>query len=142
VLFYAFFTRANHFNVALDETIFREQLDRWWTLAYAVLPKQGPEGIPEDLRCFPALIFQVLAIALQYRPLNCEPRLDELKFSPSHTIVDLSTEYSECGTALANFLGRAKPTFVGVQQSFLRDCWLVNSGDLIRAWDHSGESVK
>lgn len=142
VLFQHFFVCVNHLNAALDETIFREQVERWWSLAYDLLLKQGPEKLPEDLQCFPALIFQVLALALQFLPLSYDARLDELRFGPSQTFTDLSREYSDCSVALSKLVGRMRLTLVGVQQSFLRDCWLVNTGDLMQAWNHSGLTVK
>jgi len=129
VLFKCFFNGLNNLNAALDETIFREQLDHWWTLAHEVLLKQGPEKLPDDLRCFPALIFQVLALALQFLPLSLEPQVDELKFSPLQTFAELSRE-------------KSRPTLVGVQQSFLRGCWLTNTGDVMQSWNHSGQTVK
>lgn len=142
MLFQYFFTNANPLNSALDETIFREQLERWWELAYDILLKQGPEKLPKDFQCFPALIFQVLAVTLQLLPVSYDPRLDELKFGPLQTFAELSREYTDCGVDLSNLLGRAKTTLVGVQQSYMRDYWLLNSGDLMQAWNHSGETVK
>jgi len=142
LLFEFFFGNVNFLNAALDETFFREQWGQWWSSANDILLNQGPENLPEDLQCFPGLIFQVLAVALQFLPDSYNARIDELKFAPSQTISDLSSEYSECSEALSKLLIRTKPTLVGVQRSFLRDWWLVNTGDLMEAWNHSGETVR
>jgi hypothetical protein len=142
IIFDFFFKGVNNLNAALDETIFREQARRWWDSANDILLNNGPQNLPEDLRYFPALIFQVLAIALQFLPTLYDTRIDELKFAPSQTISDLSSEYSECSEALSRLLGRTKMTLGGVQRSFLRDWWLVNTGDLMEAWNHSGETVR
>jgi hypothetical protein len=141
VLFRHFFVDVNLINSALEETMFREQLDHWWSDAYGIILEKGPGDLPEDLRSFPALMFQVLAIALQSVPLSVTS-LDELKFAPSQTFLELSREYSECGVAMAKLFVRASPTLSGVQHSFMRDWWLVNMGDLIEAWNHSGETVR
>jgi hypothetical protein len=141
-LYQCFFTRFNALNSALDEGFFREQLNIWWNAAYDTFPKQGIEKLPSNIRCFPALIFQVLAIGLQFVQEPYDSGLDKLKFGPSQTFSELSREFTECGTALSNLLGLGNQTLIGVQQSFLRDCWLMNSGQLMDAWGHSGETVK
>jgi hypothetical protein len=142
VLFKHFFDDVNLLNSALDETMFREQLDHWWSDAYGIILEKGPGKLPEDLRSFPALIFQVLALALEFLPLSYDTRLDELKFTPSQTFLELSREYSDCGVAIAKLFARAKPTLIGVQHSFMRDWWLINMGDIMEAWNHSGETVR
>jgi hypothetical protein len=142
VLFQYFFGGLNRFNAALDETIFRELLDRWWSLAHDTLLTQGPEKLPDELRLFPALAFQVLAVTLQFIPLTYDSKLDELKFGPSQTFTELSKEYTACGVALSSLFSKAKPTLVGVQQNFMRDWWLLTTGDLLQAWDHSHQTIK
>ncbi|KAG0650151.1 Short-chain dehydrogenase reductase [Hyphodiscus hymeniophilus] len=142
VMYQLFFITANQIFVALDETIFREQLARWWDIAYDVLLKQGPETLPQELQCFPALIFQVIAVTLQFLPQLYDPRLDELKFGSQQSFTELSREYTDCGMELSKLLGRARTTFVGVQHSYMRSCWLVYTGDLMQAWNHSGETVR
>lgn len=148
LLFKQFFTIANPLNSALDETIFREQLEHWWSIAPDILLKQGPEKLPLELQCFPGLIFQVLAVISYLLPEHSF-ELNDLKFGPSQTLAELSKEYTDCGVELAKLLPKAKITLVGVQQSFLRDIWLIHSGDLMQAWNHlmqawnhSGETVR
>jgi hypothetical protein len=142
ILFKSFFASINDINVALSEVIFREQLARWWKIAYEILSREGPESLPADLQYFPALIFQVLAVALQFIPAKYDVQIDELKFSPSQTLGELSREYSDCGVALSSLLKEQRPSLVGVQQSFLRDVWLTNTGDLSQSWSHSGRTIK
>jgi hypothetical protein len=142
VLFQILFGGVIQLNSALDETIFREQLGRWRGIAYDTLLNHGPENLPDELRYFPALIFQVLALALQFVPATQHSQLDELKFAPSQTFAQLSREYTDCGVAITGILVKSKPTLVAVQQNFLRDWWLMNNGDLVQAWNHSGQTVK
>jgi hypothetical protein len=95
LLFRQYFAGINDLNMPLDKTIFQEQLTRWWNLAYDKLLKYGHEKLPEDLQCFPALMFQVLAVALQFQTPSYDHRLDELKFGVSQTLTELSVEYSD-----------------------------------------------
>ncbi|EHK17403.1 uncharacterized protein TRIVIDRAFT_1603, partial [Trichoderma virens Gv29-8] len=141
-LFEFFFLHLNSLCSPLDQTFFEEQLRRWWDLAHKVLTKEGPNGLPEEIRCFPALIFQVLAIALQFISGPYKAKIDELKFGPFQTVAELSKEYSDCGVSLYNMVGNAKLTLIGVQHSSMRDWWLLNSGDLVQAWTHSSQTIR
>ena len=141
-LFQFFFTHLNALCSPLDEIIFTEQLQRWWDLAHNLLIKEGPNGLPEEIRCFPALIFQLLAITLQFISDSYTAEIDELRFGPSQTVAELSKEYSDCGVALSDIVGNAKLTLIGVQHSSMRDWWLLNSGDLVQAWTNSSQTVR
>lgn len=94
------------------------------------------------MRCFPALIFQVLAITLQFISGAYKAEIDELRFGPSQSVAELSKEYSDCGVSLCDLIGSAKFTLMGVQHSSMRDWWLLNAGDLVQAWTHSGQTVR
>ncbi|KAF2816414.1 uncharacterized protein BDZ99DRAFT_471641 [Mytilinidion resinicola] len=142
ILIDLFFKDVNHLNEALDQVIFREQLDRWWATAHDTIFKQGPDALPLDLWYFPALIFQVLGVALQFLPTPHDPQLEELKFTPLQTFTELSKEYSDCGEGLSNLVGRPSPTLVAIQSSFMKDLWYANAGDILQAWNHSGRTVK
>jgi hypothetical protein len=83
-----------------------------------------------------------LAITLQFISGQYEAEIDELRFGPSQTVAELSKEYSDCGVSLSNMVGNAKLTHIGVQHSSMRDWWLLNAGDLMQAWKHSGETVR
>lgn len=143
ILLRIYFSGVNNFNGVLGEPIFWEQYERW-NAAFAILLKETPEKLPEDLQFFPAVLFNVLAIALQFLPVSYDTRIENLKFAPVQTFAELSQEYSDCGEALSRLLKSTKrrPTFTGVQASFLRDWWLANNGDLLKSWNHSGQTVK
>ena len=142
LLFQHYFANINHINAGVDEVFFREQLERWWSIAYEVLLNNGPGKIPEDIRWFPALIFQILAVTLQAMPASYNPKIDELKFGPSQTFEQLSLEYTECGVAMSMLLSRSKLTLVSLQHGFMRVWWMVNAGDLMRGWETSGGVIK
>jgi hypothetical protein len=141
-LFEHFFKTVNPLNSPLDETVFREQLQKWWTIAHEILLQRGLDALPEEFKCFPALIFQALALSLQFLPTNHGLNLEGLKFGPFQTDAELSREYTDCGIAVSKIIGKARLTLTGVQYSFMRDWWYVNAGDLTRAWNLSGQTVK
>jgi hypothetical protein len=141
LLYRYFFSLVNPLNNPLDETIFRAQLNDWWPLAHEKLVENGPEALPDEFKCFPALIFQVLAFALLYLPASHESILDDLKFGPQ-TFTELSAEYTDCGIALSKLSGKGRLTLTGVLYSSLRGFWYVNIGDLTQAWNFSGQIVK
>jgi hypothetical protein len=141
-LFNYFFSGINYTNTncSLDEPIFREQLEQWWT-AYDTILEQGPEHLSDDLRCFPALMFQILATSLQFLPPSYNNQLDELKFSALQSFYGLGVEYSECGVALSS-LAFIKPSLVGVQQRHMRVWWSVYAGDMMRGWHDTSQTMK
>lgn len=142
VLFKLFFGGINSIHSSLDEVKFREQLNRWDELGRDIVLNQSPESLPEELLHFPALLFQLLAVSLQYLPALYHADLDKLKFCPSQTLDQLSAEYSDCAAALTLLVRHSRPSLVAIQQSLLKDWWLTNNGDLSQAWDHSGQTVR
>lgn len=142
LLFSFYFSGVNTLTATLDETMFREQAELWWSSANDILLTQGHEGLPSDLSYFPALMFQVFALGLTSLPPEYDPQLDELKFAPSQTFSELSSEYSECGEALSQLLAGDPPTLATVQYSQLRSQYLINNGELMEAWTRSGQTVK
>lgn len=142
VLVQIFFSEVNNTVAVLDETIFKEQAARWWTTGIDIVLSEGPEGLPADLLAFPALIFEVFALALIRINGPYDLRLDELKFSPSQTFNALAQEYIESAEALSRLLAVATPTLTGIQQSAVLTQWLIDTGDIMRAWDNSGKTVR
>jgi hypothetical protein len=126
----------------LDETIFSEQLSDWWNSAYSILATKSTKPLPNDLKYFPSLLFQVLAQALQFLPTEYDHSLEDLKLGAEQSFSELSEEYSECGVAIASLLGRHNPSLACVQQEFLRASWLKNSGRITEAWHTIGQAVR
>lgn len=142
VLFQIFFSEVNSTVAVLDETIFKEQAVRWWATGNDIILTKGPEGLPFDLLAFPALLFEVFALALIRINGPYDFQLDELKFSSSQTFKALAHEYIECAESLSRLLPAATPTLTGIQQGSVLTQWLIDSGDLMRAWDNSGKNVR
>lgn len=99
---------------ALDPDVFRAQLADWNNLSFSVLSSAGPQGLPPDLRVFPALLFQVLAMALLV--LTDEPHefYDHLKYAGNMTFEDLSSDYSDSGVGTLTLLGKRQITLTAV----------------------------
>lgn len=142
LLFQIFFREVNSTVAVLDETIFKEQAVRWWATANDIVLTKGPEGLPSDLLAFPALLFEVFALALIRINGSYDSLLDELKFSSSQTFKALGHEYIECAESLSRLLSAATPTLTAIQQGSVLTQWLIDSGDLMRAWDNSGKNVR
>lgn len=115
---------------------------RWWATGNDTILTKGPEGLPFDLLAFPALLFEVFALALIRINGPYDVQLDELKFSPSQTFKVLASEYIECAESLSRLFAATTPTLTGIQQGSVLTQWLIDSGDLMRAWDNSGVVVR
>ncbi|KAI9734182.1 MAG: hypothetical protein M1818_006611 [Claussenomyces sp. TS43310] len=136
-----FFREVNWQYSFLDPTTFTEYLQNWNDLSFEVLNK-GPQDLPRDLRFFPGLLFQVLALALQFQPLDYEPSLDSLKYVSSMSFDDLASDYSESGLGVLTILGKRDITLVAVQTGFLRTAYLKNSGQVTESWHCLGQAIR
>lgn len=114
---------------------------RWDRVPYVQLT-QGMQQLPVNTRFFPAVLFQVLALAL----LNCESSdigfCEGLKYKSDMTLDDIAHQYSEAGAALAASLSEDKMSRAGIQAMFLRTMFLKISGQVIESWKLLGETIK
>ena len=63
-----FFSEANWYFGVLERYYFDKLHNSWYAVGDAMPPKGEFGSILRDLQYFPALLFQVLAVALQYLP--------------------------------------------------------------------------
>lgn len=105
---------------SIDPDVFRQQLDKWTNLPFAVLSTTGPRGLSPDLRVFPAVLFQMIASALLLLPERPDPVFDSLKYMGSMKFEDLAAEYSDTGAAIVDLLGKKHMSLETVQAQFLR----------------------
>ncbi|CAG8973324.1 hypothetical protein HYALB_00000087 [Hymenoscyphus albidus] len=136
-----YFREVNYQYFPLDEGIFRDHLNNWNNLSFATLNK-GPLELPGDLQFFPALLFQCLALALQYQPIDYDPTLDALKYAAGMTFDDLANDYSESGLSILALLGKRHTTLVTVQASFLRTAYLKSVGLVTEAWHSLSSTIR
>jgi hypothetical protein len=136
-----FFHEVNWHYYSIDEEIFRAHLSSWHSLSFSVLNK-GPQELPPDLRFFPALLFQMLALALQFQQPGHDPSLDSLKYVSEMSLDDLASDYSESGSQLLSMLGKHNMTIVTIQAGFLRTSFLKNSALVTESWHSLGQTIR
>lgn len=136
-----YFREVNYHYYPLDEGTFRDLLKSWYSLSFSTLNK-GPLQLPGDLQFFPALLFQILALALQFEPPDYDPSLDSLKYAASMSFDDLASDYSESGVSILNLLGKRHTTLVTVQAGFLRTAYLKNCGMVPESWHSLSSSIR
>lgn len=142
ILVNLFFDAVNWHYGVLDKEVFLELYETWWQQGYSILMAGSPRHLPDNLQLFPALLYQVLAQALQFLPQNHDECLQSLKLGSSQTFDELSAEYSDCGIAIVSATGRENASLVSVQQDFLRASWLKNSGRIAESWHSLGQAIR
>ncbi|PLB53289.1 hypothetical protein P170DRAFT_404297 [Aspergillus steynii IBT 23096] len=90
-----------------------------------------------EMRYFPALLFQVIALSLQFVPTGW----DVWSRLPAAGIL-ASEQYSDLGDELLSLLGRPGLALVAVQADFLRSSWLKNCGRGIESWHTVGSAIR
>ncbi|KAG9233821.1 hypothetical protein BJ875DRAFT_463225 [Amylocarpus encephaloides] len=140
-LLQTYFREVNYQYYPLDEGIFRDHLQNWYNLSFATLSR-GPLELHGDLQFFPALLFQCLALALQYQPLDYDPALDALKYAGGMTFDDLAQDYSESGVSILALLGKRHTTLVTVQAGFLRTSYLKSVGMIPESWHSLSSTIR
>ncbi|KIM96460.1 hypothetical protein OIDMADRAFT_105997 [Oidiodendron maius Zn] len=137
----AYFREINHQYYPLDEDIFRENLQKWYDLSLSAL-NEGPLSLPVDLRFLPALLFQMLALGLQYQPPDYDPALNGLKYASCMSLEDLASDYSGSGVAISDLLGKRHTSLMAVQAGFLRTSYLKNVGMIPESWHTLSSTIR
>ena len=137
----AYFHEVNYQYYPLDEDVFREHLNKWYDLSLSTL-NEGPMCLSADLRFFPALLFQMLALALQYQPPDHDPTLHCLKYAACMSLDDLASDYSDSGLAISGLLGKRHNSLVAVQAGFLRTTYLKNCGMIPESWHSLSQTIR
>lgn len=137
---------------ALIDTYFAEvswysaQLDRYYFEAdYALWLKTYNTAcenvLSRDLQFFPALLFQVLAVAVQFLTPNAlTARL--LRAEDSTNRERLSHRYSTAGTEIMAILKRHNPTLASIQHDQIRSLWLKCCSRGTESWYALSEAVR
>lgn len=140
-LLVTYFRESNTQYYPMDEFLFRDQLQTWYSLPFATLNK-GPLELSADMQFFPALLFQVLASALQFQPTEHDPSLDTLKYAAGMTLDDLASDYSESGMQILHLLGKRRTTLLTVQAGYLRTQYLKICGLVPESWHSLGQTIR
>ncbi|KAH8586120.1 hypothetical protein B0O99DRAFT_529327 [Bisporella sp. PMI_857] len=136
-----FFCEVNHQYYPLDEGIFQDHLKDWNNLSFSTL-NSAPLELSGNMQFFPALLFQCLALALQFQPLEYEPGLESLKYAVGMSFDDVASEYSQSGVSVMALLGKRHATLITVQAGFLRTAFLKNYGMVPESWHSLSQTIR
>lgn len=133
-----FFRDCDWFFGLLEEQCFRE-----WKTEWDILDQESGSSawlVMKSWR-FTGLLFQVLAVALQFLDPHsaCAKALDIFN---DVSRIALSQRFSENGLKISDLIGRYDTDLVSVNHSLLRCFWLKNSGRGKEAWFALGGCVK
>ncbi|PQE19410.1 Fungal specific transcription factor domain-containing protein [Rutstroemia sp. NJR-2017a BBW] len=136
----SFYLEANWCLNVIEEYYFRDHL-KAWTEVRTTLSGQFDLGtVSRDLQYFPALLFQVLAISMQYLPPNTTAA-KKLHLNALSDSDRLSHEYSKIGMELMSLLGRHNSTLTAVEHDLMRAAWLKNYSRGSESWHSLGSAI-
>lgn len=141
-----YFRDFNWHYAVLDHDIFHAQLGKWYSLPLAgLLLTHGPGALGREMAAFPAVVFQLCAVALLTLD-DCPGQgssenggdgdgegldrgmFESLKYAGGMTFEDLAREYSECGVEVAQVLGKRGMGLNTVVAGWVRGGWLKYVG--------------
>jgi hypothetical protein len=96
--------------------------------------------LPDDL-FFPALLLQLLAIAIHFVPEQSPVAHAMIQHGTPPTD-ELSQSYSDVGEAILDLLGRHHHSIIAVQADLMRCAWLKNTGHGASAWYSLGSAIR
>jgi hypothetical protein len=131
-----YFTTINWQYCILESYEFRLLLRKW-----LATNRNTVAELQQDLLCFPALLFQVLAVALHFAPPQAyaTTRGEEIQ---QMSCVNLSRSYSDVGVNVMNLLGENGRGVIAIEHHFIRAWWLKTSGRKADAWHSIGTAIR
>lgn len=136
-----YFSEANWYFAVLEKYYFEKLYSSWCSHSDDSM-RNGQFGrLPRDLLHFPALIFQVLAVALQFTPPS-KPYLQASGVDGFASRDSLSSDFSMRGMEIVHLVGRDEPTISTVQNDLMRALWLKNSSRGREAWQVLGGAIR
>lgn len=136
-----FFTEANWYFAVLERYYFEKFYDYWCALGDDVSKSDEIEELSSDLLHFPALLFQVLAVALRFTEPDTLSS-GALGMRDYVSCNHLSCCYSENGMKIMSLLGRDDASITAVQHDLMRALWLKNLSQGKRAWHILGGAIR
>lgn len=131
-----FFLDANWHYFILEELYFNDLYSHWYGTDTSPLPYLSLDGSSQELRYFPALLFQVLALSLQF----ISP--ESVAWGFFGNVSSVSKNYSDTGVELLELLEEHDSALTAVQASLLRASWLKNLGRGVHAWRSLGNAIR
>ncbi|KXJ86079.1 hypothetical protein Micbo1qcDRAFT_209454 [Microdochium bolleyi] len=139
-----FFTEVNAAAQILERCYFDKALVEWLTLT-ATKPNDATDELPRHVAYFPALVFQVLAMAVHFLPADGGEATSmpwPAEFRDPACRTESAQKYSSLGEELMTLLGRQGSTTCGVEHDILRAYWLKTTGRGTAAWHSLGTAIR
>jgi hypothetical protein len=131
-----YFTTINWQYCILERYYFGGLLQQW-----LLVQRNTVTELKQDLLCFPALLFQVLAVALHFAPPHAYATAENEQIHQT-TCTNLSRCYSDVGVNMMNLLGENGRGVNAIEHYFMRAWWLKTSGRKADAWHSIGTSIR
>lgn len=135
------FSDMDWYLMCLDRCYFEDSLAHWVKVSTDVVRDQDLKPLSRELHYFPALLFQVLAVALQFLPLNTTVA-SSLRLHDTASLDKQSECYSKTGLEVMALLGRQQPTITSVEHDLLRLIWLKNCSRGAESWHFLNHGVR
>lgn len=136
-----YFSEANWYFAVLEKYYFEKLYNSWCALSGHPMKDLQFGSLPHDLLHFPELLFQVLAVALQFAPPDMS--YVQVLGVDGFTRRDcLSSDFSTKGMEIVLIVGRDDPTITTVQNGLMRALWLKNSSRGREAWHVLGDAIR
>ncbi|KUJ10325.1 uncharacterized protein LY89DRAFT_689606 [Mollisia scopiformis] len=138
------FMSEMNWHTGFFERYYIQQLYKTWQeiQTRTDAPKQPSlKDVSRDVLYFPALLFQICAVALHFMPpdsamikvLNVEEMIHRNR---------LSERYSDHGMKIMDILDRHRPTITSVQHDLMRALWLKDCGRGTESWHALSTSTR
>ncbi|KXH68481.1 hypothetical protein CSAL01_12290 [Colletotrichum salicis] len=102
----------------------------------------SPENLSVSTRAFPALLLQVLALALQFHPDQNDEALEGLKYAPDIDFTDLAADYSDVGHQIVSMLGSKDISLTKGQAELMEAFFEKSIGSVIESWHTLGRAIR
>jgi hypothetical protein len=135
-----FTAELNWLAVIIEEPFFHEGLFNWYFAKNDIADGELGRLQPDVLQ-FPALLFQLIAVALQILPPNSRVSR-QLSIDEDGASEKLSRKYSRLGLGIIDLVGKDHPTIPSIQQDILRGLWLKNCSQGTEAWRVLSSAVR
>ena len=135
-----FLSELSWFFLLIERHYFKEALKEWYSASEHV-SKGELYLLRDDSLQFPGLLFQLLAVTLQFLPPNTKSSVS-LGLDQPADCEKLSQKYSHLGLLVIELVGKNNPTLTSIQHDLMRGLWLKNCSQGTEAWRILGNAVR
>lgn len=139
-LIHLYLLQLNPYFKVVEKYYFDKDLSAWLAVRSSIL-RGEVEDISRDLQYFPCLLFQLLAVELQFLPPNTAAA-SILKLENLEASEILSHRYSSLGHELMALIGRQASSFVAIQHDFMRHFWFKSCSRGTMSWYSLGDAIR